>query len=81
MKNRIVVVLAIAGLLSARYLLAPARAQRAQSKGTVVEEIVARVNNQIITLSDYQKARSGLAAGGPRRTARIARRIQIQAAE
>jgi peptidyl-prolyl cis-trans isomerase SurA len=28
----------------------------AQSKGTVVEEIVARVNNEIITLSDYQKA-------------------------
>jgi peptidyl-prolyl cis-trans isomerase SurA len=28
----------------------------AQSKGTVVEEIVARVNNQIITRSDYQKA-------------------------
>lgn len=28
----------------------------AQSKGTVVEQIVARVNNEIITLSDYQKA-------------------------
>jgi peptidyl-prolyl cis-trans isomerase SurA len=27
----------------------------AQSKGTVVEQIVARVNNEIITLSDYQK--------------------------
>ena len=27
-----------------------------QGSGTVVEEIVARVNNQIITLSDYQKA-------------------------
>jgi len=32
----------------------------AQKKGTVVEEIVARVNNQIITLSDYQKAAAGL---------------------
>jgi peptidyl-prolyl cis-trans isomerase SurA len=35
-----------------------ARAQ--SSKGTIVEEIVARVNNQIITLSDYQKAAAGL---------------------
>ncbi len=34
---------------------------RAQSKGVVVEEIVARVNNQIITLSDYQKAGQDLA--------------------
>jgi peptidyl-prolyl cis-trans isomerase SurA len=41
------------------FLLAPAGA-RAQAKGTVVEEIVARVNNQIITLSDYQKASAGL---------------------
>src|SRR5271156_1004811 len=40
-------------------LLFPAGA-RAQSKGVVVEEIVARVNNQIITLSDYQKAAAGL---------------------
>jgi peptidyl-prolyl cis-trans isomerase SurA len=32
----------------------------AQSKANVVEEIVARVNNQIITLSDYQKAGAGL---------------------
>src|SRR6202790_4147394 len=32
----------------------------AQSKGTVNEEIVARVNNQIITLSDYQKADQAL---------------------
>lgn len=31
-----------------------------QSKDTLVEEIVARVNNQIITLSDYQKASQGL---------------------
>jgi peptidyl-prolyl cis-trans isomerase SurA len=32
----------------------------AQQKGTVVEEIVARVNNEIITLSDYEKANSAL---------------------
>jgi peptidyl-prolyl cis-trans isomerase SurA len=32
----------------------------AQAKGTVVEEIVARVNNEIITLSDYQKADQAL---------------------
>src|ERR1700758_325387 len=32
----------------------------AQSKSTVVEEIVARVNNEIITLSDYQKAQEEL---------------------
>ncbi|MGB8525079.1 MAG: peptidylprolyl isomerase [Candidatus Acidiferrales bacterium] len=33
---------------------------RAQSKGTVVEEIVARVNNDAITLSDLQKADQAL---------------------
>jgi peptidyl-prolyl cis-trans isomerase SurA len=32
----------------------------AQEKGTVVEEIVARVNNEIITLSDYQRAGTAL---------------------
>jgi peptidyl-prolyl cis-trans isomerase SurA len=32
----------------------------AQAKGTVVEQIVARVNNQIITMSDYEKASTGL---------------------
>ena len=35
----------------------------AQSKSAVVEEIVARVNNDIITLSDYQKSRCTLAPG------------------
>ena len=44
---------------SALLLLFPS-GTRAQSKGVVVEEIVARVNNQIITLSDYQKASAGL---------------------
>ncbi len=33
---------------------------RAQSKGTVIEEIVARVNNDAITLSDVQKADQAL---------------------
>ncbi|HXU19240.1 MAG TPA: peptidylprolyl isomerase, partial [Verrucomicrobiae bacterium] len=33
----------------------------AQTKGTVVEQIVARVNNEIITMSDYEKASAGLA--------------------
>lgn len=33
----------------------------AQTKGTVVEQIVARVNNQIITMSDYEKSSAGLA--------------------
>jgi peptidyl-prolyl cis-trans isomerase SurA len=32
----------------------------AQQKSTVVEEIVARVNNEIITLSDYQRANQAL---------------------
>ena len=58
MKNRTAVCLATLALCSA-FLLAPAGA-RAQTKGTVVEEIVARVNNNIITLSDYQKAAAGL---------------------
>jgi peptidyl-prolyl cis-trans isomerase SurA len=44
-------------------LLLPASAafgQSSQSKGVLVEQIVARVNNEIITLSDYQKAAEGL---------------------
>jgi len=46
----------------ALFLLAPAPAAAggAQSKGVVVEEIIARVNNQVVTLSDYQKAAQGL---------------------
>lgn len=57
MKNRTVVSVVL--LISSGALLVPAAA-RAQTKGTLVEEIVARVNNQIITLSDYQKAAAGL---------------------
>ncbi|MGC2419063.1 MAG: peptidylprolyl isomerase [Candidatus Acidiferrales bacterium] len=45
------------------FSLAPGAGAQAQSqsKDTLVEEIVARVNNQIITLSDYEKAAQGLA--------------------
>lgn len=39
---------------------APLMAQSNSTKGQVVEEIVARVNNEIITLSDYQKADEAL---------------------
>ena len=50
----------ISGLiLPSWFLLAPGTSC-AQSKPNVVEEIVARVNNQIITMSDYQKAGAGL---------------------
>jgi peptidyl-prolyl cis-trans isomerase SurA len=45
--------------LSALLLLAPA-CLLAQGGGKVVEEIVARVNNEIITLSDLQKSESTL---------------------
>jgi peptidyl-prolyl cis-trans isomerase SurA len=58
MKSRTAVCFASLALCGV-FLLASANA-RAQAKGTVVEEIVARVNNQIITLSDYQKAAAGL---------------------
>jgi len=57
MKNRSL--FRISPLAVAAVLLAPAVA-RAQAKPAIVEEIIARVNNQIITLSDYQKAASGL---------------------
>ncbi|HTR46973.1 MAG TPA: peptidylprolyl isomerase [Verrucomicrobiae bacterium] len=57
MKNRSL--FRISPFAVAAVLLAPAAA-RAQAKPAVVEEIIARVNNQIITLSDYQKAASGL---------------------
>lgn len=41
-------------------LLVPVGSTAAQTKATVVEEIVARVNNEIITLSDYEKAGAAL---------------------
>jgi len=40
--------------------LARAQGQYQDQQGTIVEEIIARVNNDIITLSDYQKAESTL---------------------
>jgi len=51
--------------VSAVFLLAPAplpaqSKPAAQSKPVVVEEIIARVNNEIITLSEYQKAAQSL---------------------
>jgi peptidyl-prolyl cis-trans isomerase SurA len=46
---------AVIFLLVPATLFAQAQAQ-AKSKGLIVEEIIARVNNSIITLSDFQKA-------------------------
>jgi len=46
--------------LSAAICLTITIAAFAQTKGTVVEAIVARVNNEIITLSDYEKAEQSL---------------------
>ena len=56
MKNRTLQsLLPLAGL--AALLLAPGSARgQAKPKSVIVEEIVARVNNSIITLSDFQKA-------------------------
>ena len=46
--------------LAAQNTQAAQNNQNNQNKGAVVEEIVARVNNSIITLSDYQKADQSL---------------------
>jgi peptidyl-prolyl cis-trans isomerase SurA len=54
----------LASLAAGAALLLPAFAafgQSSPSKGVLVEQIVARVNNEIITLSDYEKATQGLA--------------------
>ena len=56
---KFVSVLSLGGALMLGAVLLPAGA-RAQTKSVVVEEIVARVNNYIITLSDYQKAEEQL---------------------
>lgn len=48
--------IAIASSLACLSAVVVPSAARAQSKGLVVEEIIARVNNDIITQSDYQKA-------------------------
>lgn len=45
--------------IAAALLVAPGPA-RAQGQGQIIEEIVARVNDRIITLSDYQKALEAL---------------------
>ena len=58
MKNRTVLWVGSLSIYAA-LLLVPS-GSRAQSKGETVEEIVARVNNQIITMSDYHKAAAGL---------------------
>jgi peptidyl-prolyl cis-trans isomerase SurA len=56
MKNcKFVSVLALSGALLLTATLVPSAA-RAQTKAVVVEEIIARVNNDVITMSDYQKA-------------------------
>jgi peptidyl-prolyl cis-trans isomerase SurA len=56
MKNHIpFVTRSLVAAMAVAQLLIPASA-RAQSKAAVVEEIIARVNNDIITMSDYQKA-------------------------
>jgi peptidyl-prolyl cis-trans isomerase SurA len=49
----------LTGALIAGTMLVPASA-RAQTKSLVVEEIIARVNNDVITMSDYQKAEEQL---------------------
>ena len=48
-------VLALSGVLMLGVALVPSAAH-AQTKSIVVEEIIARVNNDVITMSDYQKA-------------------------
>jgi peptidyl-prolyl cis-trans isomerase SurA len=62
MRNRKIVVAgsSLALVLSGALFLSGSAARGQATKGAVVEEIVARVNNQIITLSDYQKASAGL---------------------
>jgi peptidyl-prolyl cis-trans isomerase SurA len=52
-------ILICSGALVATAALVPARV-RAQAKPLVVEEIIARVNNDVITMSDYQKAEEQL---------------------
>ncbi|MGC2332545.1 MAG: peptidylprolyl isomerase [Candidatus Acidiferrales bacterium] len=59
MKNRSSLSIACLAGFAALFLAVGVEAQ-SQSKDVLVEEIVARVNNQIITLSDYQKAAQGL---------------------
>ncbi len=56
MKNHVpFVTRSLVAAMAVAQLLIPAGAH-AQAKAAVVEEIIARVNNDIITMSDYQKA-------------------------
>jgi len=60
MKNRnFACILICGGALVVSVALLPAGV-RAQAKALVVEEIIARVNNDVITMSDYQKAEEQL---------------------
>jgi peptidyl-prolyl cis-trans isomerase SurA len=60
MKNRnFASVWILSGALVVSAALVPSAA-RAQAKALVVEEIIARVNNDVITMSDYQKAEEQL---------------------
>lgn len=54
-KQRFSIALSTFAPLAVALLLIPS-AVRAQNKSTVVEEIIARVNNDVITMSDYQRA-------------------------
>lgn len=58
MKRQIFVLSIVFGLSPC--VLAPRLHAQDEGHGKIVEEIVARVNNQIITLSDYQKAEDSL---------------------
>jgi peptidyl-prolyl cis-trans isomerase SurA len=58
--NAFLTYIVVAAIGLAGSALAMPTVVRAQSKGTVVEEIVARVNNDAITLSDLQKADQSL---------------------
>ena len=58
--NRILTSFVTSILAGIPVFLSAAAPAVAQEKGTVVEEIVARVNNQIITRSDLQKADSSM---------------------
>jgi len=61
MKNRSSLLLASLAACAGLFLPAFAAFGQSQSKAVLVEQIVARVNNEIITLSDYEKATQGLA--------------------
>jgi peptidyl-prolyl cis-trans isomerase SurA len=54
-KPKLIATRSLSAALTVALLLIPF-AVRAQTKATVVEEIIARVNNDIITMSDYQRA-------------------------